>query len=106
MKKFTKTVSALLFGLILFSTTTAYASVTIATIAAAVAAAKAAYDLTPEATYHVIYYFNGDNRDDVVHSCKAALAIKDVALENGATKVRITTDYPTAWGSCKNKEYK
>ncbi len=113
MKKFTKTVSVLLFGLTLFSSTTAYAAfgvddaALIAAIAGAVREIAKAYQALPDADYYIEYCVNGECKtSEHVGSCDIAKDMKNKALERGATEVTIYSVHSTVHGSCRNKTYK
>lgn len=113
MKKFTKTVSVFLFGLILFTTTSAYAASLSAIMSAVKGANEVAqtlikiYDKVPEAQYEMAICTNGQPACETitVNSCARALMKAKVALRNGATDVTISTVYPSIHPSCSDKSY-
>lgn len=113
MKKFTKTVSTLLFGLIFLSTMSVHAIepvstwATIKIIAEAVGAIAGAYAALPNADYYIEYCVDGNCQEsEHVGRCDIARKMKDKAFERGATEVTIYSVQLTAHGDCNNKTYK
>lgn len=98
MKKFTKTVSTLLFGLSLFSTTSMHAD--------DLDRLMKIYDKIPNAQYHLmICPASGKCYRTTVDSCAGALMDAKMELKNGAKEVTISSTYPSVHKSCYDKTY-
>ena len=89
----------------LFIGITMQASATSSKLTEIVSAVERAVDVVPDGSYVVTIFAGMETQMVKVDSAADAIAVKDVALAKGATKVHIRSKYPTIYRDCNNDYY-